>query len=137
MRTRGFASCLAGIVLLALVLTAVSAGAERSEPDGAPHILAVPAQGPAAVALARSDARVVARYGAFTLVEAAGEDVARLRRAGSDLRDDMLEVRLGRREIDPARDRVPLAAAPAARGLALVQFIGPIKDVWLERVRAT
>jgi subtilisin family serine protease len=83
---------------------------------------------------------VIARYGAFTLVEAAGNDAERLRRAGADLRDDMREVRLGRREIDPTRERVPLAThgrAPGAPGLAVVQFVGPIKDAWLERLRAT
>ena len=42
--------------------------------------------------------------------------------------------------IDPTVDRAPLAAKDAPdrdRALALVQFIGPPKDAWLERLRAT
>jgi hypothetical protein len=83
---------------------------------------------------------VVARYDAFTLVEAAGDDAERLRRAGADLRDDMRELKLGRREIDPARDRAPLPSkhsALRAPGPAVVQFVGPIKDAWLGRLRRT
>ena len=88
--------------------------------------------------MTRSDPRVIARYDAFTLVEAAGDDAGRLRRAGADLRDDMRELRVGRAEIDPARDRVPLRALARRKPvLAVVQFVGPIKDAWLERLRKT
>jgi subtilisin-like proprotein convertase family protein len=122
------------------VLVAVSADAQRSSRDTAPHLFSVSTGGPPAAALARTEARVIARYGAFTLVEAAGDDAERLRRAGADLRDDMREVKLGRRDIDPARERAPLAThgrAPGAPSLAVVQFVGPIKDAWLDRLRGT
>src|SRR5215210_7307554 len=108
MGTRGIAGASLALALLALVSIAVSAGAQPTPPDTAPHLLVVPADGPAAAALPRSDARVIARYDAFTVVEAAGDDAGRLRRAGADLRDDMRELRVGRREIDPAHDRAPL-----------------------------
>lgn len=122
------------------MLVAVSADAQGSARDTAPHLFSVSSHGPPAAALARTEARVIARYGAFALVEAAGDDAERLRRAGADLRDDMREVKLGRREIDPTRERAPLATrgrAPGAPGLAVVQFVGPIKDAWLDRLRGT
>ena len=141
MSTRGLAGCTSALALLALVLVAaVGAGAQRSELDTAPHLFSVPTDGRPAAALARTDARVIARYEAFTLVEAAGNDAERLRRAGADLRDDMRELKVGRREIDPALDRAPLRAKSRGRpepGLAVVQFAGPIKDAWLERLRRT
>jgi subtilisin-like proprotein convertase family protein len=140
MWTRILARLAPAVALLALVLAAVSAQAERGAPDGTPHLLSVPADGEPAAALGRSDARVIARYGAFTLVEAEGDDAARLRRAGADLRDDMREVRLGRSSLDPTRDRPSLAGkrrASSGPGLAVVQFVGPIKDAWLERLRKT
>jgi hypothetical protein len=91
------------------------------------------------LALARADARVVARYEDFALVEAAGEDDGRLRAAGANRRDDMREVLLAGGEVDPAA-RPSLAAkeGPDRReALALVQFVGPVKGEWLERLRAT
>ena len=91
-------------------------------------------------ALTRGDARVVARYGEFTLAEAVGEDDARLREAGADRRDDMREVGLPDAEVDPLADRASLAAKAAPdRGevLALVQFVGPVKDDWVGRLEAT
>ena len=93
-----------------------------ASPGTGPHLFSVPSDGPAAAALARTQARVVARYAAFTLVEAEGDDATRLRRAGADQRDDMREVRLGRSVLDPLRERAPLAheaarpAGPRARG---------------------
>jgi hypothetical protein len=126
------------VALLALVLVAVSAGAEPRQPENGRHLLSVPADGPAANALARSDVRVIARYDAFTVVEAAGDDAERLQRAGADLRNDMREVKVGRAEIDPARDRAPLRGLSRGRpALAVVQFVGPVKDAWLARLRAT
>jgi Subtilase family len=103
----------------------------------ASHLLSVPTERLSAAALAKTHARVVARYGSFTLVEAAGDDAERLRDAGADQRDDMRKVRLGRSEIDPARERVPLPAGRHGPSLAVVQFAGPVKDAWLERLRAT
>jgi hypothetical protein len=139
MGTRGTAGGALALALLVLVLVAVSAGAQRSEPATTHHLYTVPADRQGAAAIARSDARVIARYGAFTLVEAASGDAARLRRAGADLRDDMRVVRVGRKEIDPARDRAELAKPRPGSGpaLAVVQFVGPIKDSWLARLRGT
>lgn len=83
---------------------------------------------------------MIARYGEFTLVEAAGGDDARLRRAGADRRDDMREVSLPSAEFDPRSDRVSLAAKSTPEpdeALAVVQFVGPVKDPWLGRLEDT
>jgi hypothetical protein len=119
---------------------AIGAGAQPNGRESGRHLLSVPTTGPSAAALAKTYARPVARYGAFTLVEASGADADRLRRAGADLRDDMREVRLGSAEVDPARERSPLAGSRAGRGgraLAVVQFAGPIKEAWLRRLEGT
>ncbi|HEX6582280.1 MAG TPA: S8 family serine peptidase [Thermoleophilaceae bacterium] len=140
MWTRNLGRGAPALALLVLVIVAVGARAERGAPSTAPHLFSVPSDGPAAVALARTQARVVARYAAFTLVEAEGDDATRLRRAGADQRDDMREVRLGRQVLDPLRERAPLVTkrrAPQGPGLAVVQFVGPIKDAWLDRLRST
>ena len=104
------------------------------------HLLVVPDTPESNAALAGGDARVVARYGSFSLVEAAGPDEGRLRRAGADRRDDMRTVRTAAGEVDPATERLGLAAKGGPEldeVLALVQFVGPVKDAWLDRVRAT
>ena len=140
MWTRNLGRAAPALALVVLVLVAVGARAERSAPGAAPHLFSVPSDGPAAVALARTQARVVAHYAAFTLVVAEGDDATRLRRAGADQRDDMREVRLGGQVLDPLRERAPLATkrrAPQGPGLAVVQFVGPIKDAWLDRLRST
>jgi hypothetical protein len=116
------------------------AGAQSSPPDDPPHLLVVPNDQEGDAALARSDARVVARYGQFTLVEAAGGDDALLRRAGGDRRDDMRDVNLPSADFDPLDDRASLAAKDAPtpdEALAVVQFIGPVKDAWLGRLENT
>jgi subtilisin-like proprotein convertase family protein len=98
----------------------------------------VPDTARAGAALERSNARTVARYGEFTLVEARGEDEAALRGAGADRRDDMREVGLPGGVFDPLRGRASLADKDAAdpnEALAVVQFEGPVKDAWLERLR--
>ena len=139
MRTRSLAAWTAGLCLLVLVSAAVGADAGRSAGTG-PHLFSVPAEGRPAAALARTDADVIARYGGFELVRASGADADRLRRAGADLRDDMRTVRLGQDEVDPLTGRAPLATrgrSAGAHGLAVVQFVGPIKDAWLERLRST
>jgi hypothetical protein len=121
-------------------LCAVGAAAAPEPVDSEPHLLVVHHTSDGREALAASGARTVARYEAFTLVEAAGADAARLLAAGADLRDDMREVRLGARDVDPARERRSLVAGAVAgggSGTALVQFVGPVKDPWLERVEAT
>ena len=129
-----------------MVVAAVTGGAladaQFQAPPQAPepHLLVVPATAQAESALARSDARVVARYGAFSLVEAAGADDERLREAGADRRDDMHTVRTAAGRLDPSTERRSLAGkqAPARdEVLTIVQFVGPPKDAWLERLRST
>ncbi|HET8821756.1 MAG TPA: S8 family serine peptidase, partial [Thermoleophilaceae bacterium] len=125
-------------MLSVAVVLAAALTAEGQVRDGDPHVLVVPDTAGATSALADSPARVIARYESFTLVEASGDDALRLVRAGADVRDDMHSVRLRGRRVDPARERPPLVGRerrPRATGLALVQFAGPVKDAWLERVR--
>jgi subtilisin-like proprotein convertase family protein len=132
-------------LLLAALSSAVLADAEPGPPPApavspAEHLLVVPKTADGVVALVEADARVVARYESFALVEAAGEDDRRLRDAGAQRRDDMREVATAAGEFDPEADRGSLAAKRAPdRGevLALVQFVGPPKDAWVERLRAT
>ena len=143
---RIIASRLASLISLAVVSAAVAGGAlaDAQSPDrpesARRHLLVVPADPAGEAALARTDARLVARYGAFSLVEARGADDARLRRAGADRRDDMRRVRTAAGKLDPKTERASLAGKQApGRGevLALVQFVGPPKDAWLARLRAT
>ena len=104
------------------------------------HLFVVPSEGPSSAALAETDARLVASYGSFDLVEAGGDDAERLQRAGADRRDDMRELTIGDRTLNPAAERRSLLGkrtAPRASGLAVVQFVGPVKDAWLERLRRT
>ena len=101
--------------------------------------MVVPDSARGELALARADARVVARYEDFTLVEATGEDADRLRSAGAGRRDDMREVLLAGGELDPAQ-RPSLAAKDGperSEALVLVQFVGPVKSAWLAKLRAT
>ena len=82
---------------------------------------------------------MVARYEDFSLVEATGNDVDRLRNAGAGKRDDMRDVVLAGGQVDPAQ-RPSLAAKDApdrGEALVLVQFVGPVKDEWLAKLRAT
>jgi subtilisin-like proprotein convertase family protein len=128
------------LLLAALVVSSTLADAQSPRPDARPHLLVVPHSSEGIAALDRSDARVVARYDDFTLVEAAGGDEAGLRDAGADRRDDMREVSLPAAELDPRADRSSLAAKRAPdrdETLALAQFIGPVKDAWLERLERT
>ncbi len=143
--TRIIASRFGWLGIVFLVLAALSS-AVLADADPAPpappveHLLLVPDTPDAVVALTNSDARVVARYQSFALVEAAGEDDRRLRAAGAQRRDDMREVTTAAGPVDPAADRGSLAGKQAPdRGevLALVQFVGPPKDAWVDRLRAT
>ena len=109
-------------------------------PDRRPHLLLVPNSADGQAALDRSDARVIARYDEFTLAEASGVDDERLRAAGADRRDDMRRVGLPDADVDPLTQRASLAARSAPdreEVLALAQFVGPVKDAWLDRLRAT
>ncbi|HKP21119.1 MAG TPA: S8 family serine peptidase, partial [Thermoleophilaceae bacterium] len=126
-------------VLGGLVTGASLAGAESPRPDTSQHLLVVPGTAQGELALARADARVVARYESFSLVEATGEDVDRLRNAGAGKRDDMRDVVLAGGQVDPAQ-RPSLAAKDApdrGEALVLVQFVGPVKTEWLAKLRAT
>ena len=130
------------LVVMSLALALCVAPATAAEPalPPVPHLFLVPAGTDAAVALSATRARVVARYEAATLVEAGGADAARLERAGADRRDDMREVGLGGGSIDPATDRPPLIGKHTAltdRGLAVIQFVGPVKDAWRAAMEAT
>jgi subtilisin-like proprotein convertase family protein len=116
------------------------ADAQSPPADDRPHLLVVPQSPEGKAALDRSDARVVARYEEFTLVEAAGGDDARLSQAGADRRDDMREVSLPSTEFDPRSERASLAAKSTPdpdAALAVVQFVGPVKDAWLARLEDT
>ncbi len=140
---RIFASRLGLFSIISLVLVAlggtVLADAQTPSPKPTPtaeHLLLVPDE----AAVAQTDARVLARYDSFALVEAAGGDEQRLRAAGAQRRDDMREVVTAAGALDPVTDRASLAGKQAPdrdEVLALVQFIGPPKDAWLERLRAT
>ena len=142
---RIFASRLASIISSTLVLGgliggALAGGRSVGPPDTASHLLVVPDTAEGVAALARTDARVVATYESFALVEAAGADDERLRRAGADRRDDMRTVRTAAGTMDPKSARSSLAGKNAPERdevLALVQFIGPPKDAWLDRLRET
>jgi subtilisin-like proprotein convertase family protein len=130
---------LSAVPALVLALVVAAVGASGPSVAGS-HLLAVSTSGDQAQALATTNPRVVARYDAFTLVEADGVDTDRLVRAGADLRDDMRTVRLGGRVLDPATERTTLAGKaglPSAPALVVVQFVGPVKDAWLKRLRAT
>ena len=140
------ASRLASLTPVAVILAALAGGtladARPQRPPAAPrpHLLVVPSTPEGEAALAQSDARVVAGYQAFSLVEAAGADDARLRRAGADRRDDMRTVRTAAGRLDPKTERRSLAGKEAPgrdEVLAVVQFVGPPKDSWLDRVRST
>jgi subtilisin-like proprotein convertase family protein len=123
-----------------LIAAAPLVGAQSSSPDRSPHLLLVPDTARADAALAASSARTVARYDAFTLVEARGDDEAALRAAGADRRDDMQRVSLPGGNLDPLRARDSLAARGGPdldETLAVIQFAGPVKDAWLERLHAS
>ena len=129
-------------LLLAAPSGAVLADADPAPPPArpAPHLLLVPDTADGVVALAGTDARLLARYESFSLVEAAGGDDRSLRAAGAQRRDDMRDVTTAAGAIDPRADRRSLAGKRAGDRdavLALVQFIGPPKDAWLIRLRAT
>jgi subtilisin-like proprotein convertase family protein len=134
------ASLAIAAALLGGMTGAVLATAQSQPTPAGRHLLVVPAEARAESALADSDARVVARYDDFTLVEAMGDDERRLRDAGAARRDDMRRVRLGDTTVDPLADRASLAskgAEPAGEELVLLQFVGPVKDAWFERLRET
>ena len=126
--------------LLAGLIFAVLAPAQSQRPDRARHLLLVPSDAEGTAALAGSDARVVAHYESFSLVEAEGGDEERLRRAGAERRDDMRTVETAAGQVDPSAERASVAAKEGPdreQTLALVQFVGPPKEAWLERLGGT
>ena len=137
-------SGLRSLVALATVLgglfaVASLAGAQSGDPGSGAHLLVVPDTARGELALERADARVLARYPAFALVEAAGTDEDALRDAGGYRRDDLRRVRLPGRRFDPAT-RASLAGKDAPEpdeALVVVQFAGPVKEEWLAGLRET
>lgn len=122
--------------VLLLGFAVSSSIAARSEEPGRGQLLLVPDTDRAQRVLERSDAEVVASYEAFDLVLAHGDDVRRLKDAGADRREDMRRVQLAGGDVDPAEDGEELEPdEQPARGLALVQFVGPVKQKWLRRLR--
>ena len=93
--------------------------------------------------------RVIEDYGSFALMSAPGsasERVATLSASGSSVRDDMnmLLLRAGALDTTEATtEGEPLAASslgdsdPALEQLYLVQFVGPIKKQWVNRLRSS
>ncbi len=131
-----------GLALVAFLLSvAVAAGGApgAQDADSAPSardLFLVPDTGAGAAAREAAGARTVARYEAFSLVSAPAGTAPTLRAAGADKRNDLRLVRTEAGNVDPRADRPPLAS-DAGGGLALVQFIGPVKDAWLADLSAT
>ena len=114
---------------------------------GASTVVIVPTSPEGNAALSFSGVRVVARYEAFTLVEATGKAVIkRLVAAGGEVRDDMRRVRVGTLTFDPrvADQHVQAKTGQAMQmadkggyGMVLVQYVGPLKPEWVAAVQAT
>src|SRR4051794_21687326 len=143
---------LAGSAILVVVgvglfsLTGASAQTSGPARPSGTHLVVVPHTPAGRAALGRAPARVVARYDAFTLVEAGAAATRTLIGAGADQRDDMRKVRIGGSTTAPAVARPSLldktgaalaAAGKGGEGLAVVQYVGPLKDAWIRAVRKT
>jgi subtilisin-like proprotein convertase family protein len=137
-----FAAACALVVLTAAVAAtagaasgpaAPAAEAAGSESLSGRHLFLVPATGDAAIEAA--NAKVIARYESFTLVSAEGAASEPLLAAGADLRDDMRKVTVADGAVNPAG--LPAPNGGGGPSLALVQFVGPVKDAWLDTVRET
>ena len=135
-------------LLLMLVATAggaVNAPRPASAAVGQASAIYVVPAGAGAAAEGNPAIRTIARYKNFRLVETAPRDAAVLIAAGAVRRDDMRSVTLQRRTVDPAeraasgrqrghRSGIPRGQRPL---LVVVQFVGPLKDDWLSRLRST
>ncbi len=140
-------AAVAAILLLSsvgLARASRSASAPARQGATAAGLFLVPDSAAAGQALRAPAVRTVARYGAFTLAEAAPSDAGPLVAAGAVRRDDMERVTLQGRAVDPAAQAAAQAAkgsSPIAAGtgpiLVVVQFVGPIKDDWRARLQAT
>ena len=138
-----------GLLLLALVTTTGWASGARKtavKPGDPPSaVYVVPSGAASDAALATPGVRIIARYKRFLLVEAAPSDAETLVAAGAVRRDDMRSVRLQSRSVDPAAEaarghrRGDRSGVPSGHKatLVVVQFIGPPKDDWIARLRAT
>jgi subtilisin-like proprotein convertase family protein len=136
-------------LLLALAATAGWASGARKtavRSDDPPSAVYVVPSGAASEAAERTPGvRTIARYKRFILVEAAPSDAETLVAAGAVRRDDMHTVKLQRRSVDPAAEsarghrRGDRSGVPGGRKpvLVVVQFVGPPKDDWIARLRAT
>ena len=144
-RQRAALATFAFVVAVALAIALQSQSSEAASGDGggsgAPaqldgrHLYLVPAGAQGEAAIASTGARSIARYDAFTLVSAHGSADPALRAAGADRRDDMRTVAVADGKLDPADE--PSLNAGAGESLAVVQFVGPVKDAWLESLRKT
>ena len=140
------------VVPLAMISLAAGAFATFASAGGPPpaersaHLLVVPttAKGRAAVTL--SDARTIAGYKAFTLVEANGRTSPRFSRPAATFATTCARSASGRSLSTPpsrarrcsARPAPPLrATVKGGNGLAVVQYVGPLKDDWIKAVRKT
>ena len=99
------------------------------------HVYIVPSTADGAAAMKAADADVIAEYPSFSLVSADGSKNRLLVNAGADIRDDMSAVTVADGKLDPSSE--PQLAATSGPSLAIVQFVGPIKDKWLETLRKT
>ena len=142
---------LAWLVVLPLAMISLAAGAFATfaSAGGPPpaersaHLLVVPTTAQGRAALSVSAARTMADHNTFTLVEASGADVDRLLRPARPCATTCARSRIG--AVTRPRGRPPalLDKAGAARrsagtggdGLAVVQYVGPIKDAWTAAVR--
>ena len=127
-----------GVFLLSVAVAAGGAPGSQ-DADSAPStrdLFLVPDTSAGAAAREAAGARTVARYESFSLVSAPAGTAPTLRAAGADKRNDLRLVRTEAGNIDPRADRAPLLSG-AGGGLALVQFIGPVKDAWLAELGAT
>ena len=143
-RQRAALATFAFVVAIALAIallgqsSAASAGDDGSaapaQLDGR-HLYLVPSGPSGDVAIEHTGARTIARYDAFTLVSADGSHDETLRLFGADRRDDMRTVVAADGKLDPADQ--PSLDAGAGESLAVVQFVGPVKDAWLDSLRKT
>ncbi len=145
MKIRTF--CLPTLLIVLALLLGTALPAFATQPAGASlaaRKLMVDARDRATLdELARSGARLLADYGAFSLWSVHDAPGARLlNRSSVAARDDLDTIALrGGRVIDtragaPA-PQAELSQAPAdGSRLWMVQFVGPVKDAWLEDVRS-
>ena len=119
-----------GVLLSLLVVAALGAAVPARAAD---DLYLVP-RDTAAQATRAAGVDVVASYPGFVLAGAPQSAADAMRAAGAVRRDDMRRVALQGRTVDPAREPRP-ADGPAR--LLVVQFVGPVKDAWLDALRAT